>query len=166
MAYALGVIVGLAVGLGIVVLLFRKKVMDKTFDERQALARGKAYCYGFFTLMGCVVAYGLSEELLGAWCDTLTGCVLCIGISLTVFAVVCIRNDAYLSLKEEPRKVMTAFAVIAVLNLGMGIASLANGRAAGEPISGAVNLITGTATLVIMIVYFADRRLREREETE
>ena len=45
------VLVGALVGLGIIALLFRLKIMDLTFDERQERARGQAYKYGFWTLM-------------------------------------------------------------------------------------------------------------------
>ena len=38
--YAMGLVFGLAVGLGVVALLFKKKVLDMTFAERQELARG------------------------------------------------------------------------------------------------------------------------------
>ena len=49
MGIAVGLTVGLAIGLLFVALLFRKKVLDCTFDERQERARGVAFKYGFFT---------------------------------------------------------------------------------------------------------------------
>ena len=53
--------------------LFKKKVLDMHFDERQERARGKAFQYGFFTLLIAAYAYGISDVLLGRWCDVLTG---------------------------------------------------------------------------------------------
>ena len=49
------VLVGALVGLGIIALLFRLKIMDLTFDERQKRARGQAYKYGFWTLKTCLL---------------------------------------------------------------------------------------------------------------
>ena len=60
-----GVLVGALVGLGMIALLFRLKVMDLTFDERQERARGQAYKYGFWTLITCLLLYGFSDMVLG-----------------------------------------------------------------------------------------------------
>ena len=168
MEYALGLAFGLAVGIGIVALLFKKKVLDMTFDERQELARGKAYQYGFFTLIGCVAAYGFLDMVIGNWCDALTGGMICICIALTVFATVCILNDAYLSLKENPRKVMTTFVLITALNLFIGVMNVLNGTVmeAGRLVYGSVNLIIGITTLVIQIVYLVNYLLAGRKEAE
>ena len=51
MGHLLGALVGALLGLGLVALLFKLKVMDLTFDERQERARGQAYKYGFWTLL-------------------------------------------------------------------------------------------------------------------
>ena len=48
------------------------------YDERQILARGRAFMWGFFTLMLCLMAYGFTDMLIEPWCDTLTGCIICI----------------------------------------------------------------------------------------
>ena len=42
LGYIVGIVVGILVGVGIVALLFKLKVMDLTFDERQERARGQA----------------------------------------------------------------------------------------------------------------------------
>ena len=62
-----GVLVGALVGVGILALLFKLKVMDLTFDERQERARGQAYKYGFWTLLTCLLLYGFSDMVLGRW---------------------------------------------------------------------------------------------------
>ena len=98
LGYIVGIVVGILVGVGIVALLFKLKVMDLTFDERQERARGQAYKYGFWTLLTCLLLYGFSDMVLGRWCDVLVGAMLCIAAALMVFASVCIVKDAYLSL--------------------------------------------------------------------
>ena len=163
--YAMGLVFGLAVGLGVVALLFKKKVLDMTFDERQELARGKAYKYGFQAMGVSVILYGILDVTVGEWCDTLTGNFICLCIGLTVFAVTCILNDAYMSLKENPRKVMTLCLLAGLMNLVLGWANAAHGTVVvdGKLSTGAVNLIVGVMSLVILAVYIINYALRERE---
>lgn len=52
------------------------------YDERQVLARGRAFMWGFFTLMICLMVYGMLDMLIDRWCDTLTGCIICICAAL------------------------------------------------------------------------------------
>ena len=159
---------GALVGVGIVALLFKLKVMDLTFDERQERARGQAYKYGFWTLVVCLLLYGFSDMVLGRWCDVITGVMLCLSGALVVFASVCIVKDAYLSLKEKPRKIMTLLAVVSVLNLAIGAMNLKNGRVVenGVLTYGAVNGICGVITLTILVVYVVNYLLAKREEAE
>ena len=165
-----GVFVGLAAGLlagiAFIMSLFKKKVLDMHFDERQERARGKAFQYGFFTLLIAAYAYGISDVLLGRWCDVLTGVTLCIALALCVFAVTCILKDAYLSLREKPRTVMTMFALLSTINLGFGGMYALSGDLVEDGVLTfrAVNPIIGAAILVILIVYIVNYLLRPRDE--
>ena len=163
-----GVLTGALVGVGIIALLFKLKVMDLTFDERQERARGQAYKYGFWTLLSCLLLYGFSDMVLGRWCDVLAGAMLCIAAALMVFASVCIVKDAYLSLKEKPRTVMTLLAVVSALNLAIGVMNWKNGRVVEDGIltSGGVNGICGFMALVILAVYLVNYLLAKREDGE
>lgn len=168
LGYIFGLLVGILVGVGIIALLFKLKVMDLTFDERQERARGQAYKYGFWTLMTCLLLYGFSDMVLGRWCDVIAGAMLCIAVALMVFASVCIVKDAYLSLKEKPRKVMTLLTVITALNLAIGAMNLKSGRVveSGVLTYGAVNGICGLMLLVILAVYVVNYLLAKREDGE
>ena len=168
MEYAVGVLVGGLIGLGIVALLFKLKVIDLTFDERQERARGQAYKYGFWTLLGCALLYGFSEMAFGRWCDAITGVMLCVAAALTVFASVCITKDAYLSLKEKPRAVMTLFTVVAALNLFIGVINWKSGRVVQDGVLtfAAVNGVCGLMTLAILAVYLVNYLLAKRESGE
>ena len=163
-----GVLVGALVGVGIVALLFKLKVMDLTFDERQERARGQAYKYGFWTMMACLLLYGFSDMVLGRWCDVITGVMLCAAPALMVFASVCIVKDAYLSLKEKPRKIMMLLTVIAALNLGIGGMNLKCGQVVKDGVLtyGAVNGICGLMLLVILVIYIVHYLLAKREDGE
>jgi len=163
-----GIIAGLLVGIALVALLFHKKVLDMHFDERQELARGKAYQYGFFTLLSCLFAYGVSDLALGRWCDALAGVTFCAAAGLGVFAVTCILKDAYLGLREKPRQVMIMFALIAIINLGFGFMSCISGGLVenGVLTFRAVNPILGAEVLVILIVYMVNHLLRNQRDAE
>ena len=166
--YLFGLVVGVLVGVGIIALLFKLKVMDLTFDERQERARGQAYKYGFWTLLSCLLLYGFSDQIFGRWCDVLVGAMLCIAAALLVFASVCIVKDAYLSLKEKPRAVMTLLAVVSILNLGIGIMNWKHGRVVEDVVLtfASVNGICGLMTLVILVVYLVNYLLAKREDGE
>ena len=163
-----GVLVGAFVGIGIIALLFKLKVMDLTFDERQERARGQAYKYGFWTLITCLLLYGFSDMILGRWCDVIAGAMLCVAAALVVFGSVCIVKDAYLSLKEKPRKVMTLLTVITILNLAIGFMNWKHGQAVEDGVLtyGAVNGICGVMTLTILAVYVVNYLLAKREDGE
>ena len=161
-----GLAAGLLAGLAFIMSLFKKKVLDMHFDERQERARGKAFQYGFFTLLIAAYAYGISDVLLGRWCDVLTGVTLCIALALCVFAVTCILKDAYLSLREKPRTVMTMFALLSTINLLFGGMYALSGDLVEDGVLTfrAVNPIIGAAVLVILIVYIVNYLLRPRDE--
>ena len=168
LGYNFGMLAGVLVGIGIIAMLFKLKVMDLTFDERQERARGQAYKYGFWTLMGCLLLYGFSDMVLGRWCDVITGVMLCVAAALMVFASVCIVKDAYLSLKEKPRAIMTLLAVVSVLNLAIGFMNWKHGQVVKDGILtySAVNGICGVITLTILVIYVVNYLLAKREAGE
>ena len=166
--YGLGLMAGILAGVGIVALLLRLRVLDRTFDERQERARGQAYKYGFWTLMTCLLLYGFSDMVLGRWCDVITGVMLCAAAALIVFGSVCIVKDAYLSLKEKPRTIMTLLTVVTLLNLAIGAMHWKSGRVVRDGVLtfGAANLICGLMVLVILVVYAVNYLLVKREDGE
>ena len=168
LGYIVGIVGGILVGVVIGALLFKLKVMDLTFDERQERARGQAYKYGFWTLLTCLLLYGFSDMVLGRWCDVLVGAMLCIAAALMVFASVCIVKDAYLSLKEKPRTVMTMLTVVSILNLVIGVMNWKNGQVVENGILtfAAVNGICGAMVLVILVIYVVNYLLGRREAGE
>ena len=85
-----------------------------------------------------------------------------------VFASVCIVKDAYLSLKEKPRTVMTLLAVVSALNLAIGVMNWKGGRVVQDGVLtyAAVNGICGVITLTILVVYVVNYLLAKREAGE
>lgn len=163
-----GLLCGLLAGFLVLAVLFKKKILSMEFDERQELARGKAFQYSFLTLMICLFLYAASEMALGRWCDAFAGVMICIALSITVFAVTCILKDAYLSLREKPRTIMTMFALLSALNLGIGGTYLFHGGLVEDGILTfrVTNLIAGLMCLAVLIVYIVNFLLRDRGEGE
>ncbi len=163
-----GCIVGLLASAGVIAYQFRKKVLGMQFDERQERARGKAYQYGFFTLLVCLFIYAVSDMALVRWCDTMAGVTVCAAAGMGVFAVTCILKDAYLSLRERPRQVMAAFALLAAADLSLGAAYYVSGELVEDGVLTfrAMYPILGFEALVILVVYIVHHLLRDREEAE
>ena len=163
-----GMLAGVIVGLLFIVLMKHRKVIDCHFDERQERARGKAFKYGFFTLAVLVCLYGVLDIIIGVPCDTLAGTFLCFAAAMTVFAAVCIREDAYLSLYEKPKKVMALFAGLAAFNLAVGAGYFLDGTMVEEGVLTfrVCNLAVGVMLLVIMGIYAVHLRRQRGEEAE
>ena len=165
----LGVLAGGATGVFLVALLFKLRVLDQTFDERQERARGRAFARGFTVMAVSIVLYGLSDLLFDHWADTLAGCILCVCAGAVAFAVSCIRQDAYLSLRERPRQVVAILAVFSGFNLALSAYYLYDGTLMeyGTLTFRAANLFAGLACAAVLAVYAARRRsLRAETEEE
>lgn len=158
MEYRLGLLLGMAAGIAagvvILVVLFRKKVLDMHFDERQERARGVAFKYGFFTLAGSMLVLGCVDTAIH-WCDMMMGMSLCACTGVTVFAATAIWKDAYLGLYERPWKVLMLFAALSVFNLGIGVAHLLDGSLVENGIVTfrAANMVAGATMLAVMALY-------------
>ena len=137
------------------------------YDERQILARGRAFMWGFFTLMLCLMAYGFTDMLIEPWCDTLTGCIICICVSLLVFASICIRQDALAGIGRNRKRNQTELLVLTLENLMYCVTHDNDGDLLREGRLGfrSVNLIVGATAGLVLLVYWL-HGLRERGEAE
>lgn len=137
------------------------------YDERQILARGRAFMWGFFSLMICLMVYGLTDMLIEPWCDTLTGCIICICVSLIVFAVICIRQDAFAGIGQKRKRNLTVLLVLTAANLFFGVSHIIDGDLLRDGLLSfrSVSLIVGATTGLVLLVYWF-HGLRDRGETE
>lgn len=96
----------------------------KDYDERQMLARGKAYEAGFFTMMAYIVFVGILADIMENRFMLSFG-VLWIGagISIGVFVIICIVKDAYMSLRENAKGILIMLGSIGLLNLFTGLSN-------------------------------------------
>lgn len=171
-SYYIGVIVGflLVVGFGLLVrFVFKTKRVKPEYDERQMIARGKAYKVGFFTLLIYGAVCTVLQALEIYWCSGLLREVIGIVIGAGAFAVVAILNDAYLGFNENTGYTIGVISLIGLLNLGSGIIGiLADGLwkdgAVTTPI---VNLLIFFLFLVIVVTYWLHKKKgNENEEVE
>lgn len=137
------------------------------YDERQILARGRAFMWGFFSLMICLMVYGLTDMLMEPWCDTLTGCIICICVSLLVFASICIRQDAFAGIGQKRKRNLTVLLVLTLANLLFGVTHIIDGDLLRDGVLSfrSVSLIVGITTGIVLVVYYV-HGLHERGEAE
>lgn len=180
--YVLGMLAGLIVGLLSVVILvwlIRKlggKVSwnsDRAYDERQIIARGKAYQAAFVTLAFYMMIISWFSEMVGVtWFMSFGGMWIGLCLSILVFAVICILKDAYMSLYENTKGSIMLFTVAALSNLIIGIVNLTEEGSLikdGVISAACVNLAVGLLFTVISIVFcgrviYNKKHLEEDEE--
>ena len=108
----------------IVIGVFSKKHRrENEFDERQKHVRGRAYKYGFFTLLIAQSVCLICDSVFDLELMFFFHC-LCLFSGLTIFAVYCVWNDAFLSFRQSPSSYLFICAIIIIAN-SAGIVSRA-----------------------------------------
>lgn len=170
-ALLLGLGCGVLIGVILVIAILKATKKDGSikckYDERQEVARGKGFKYGFFTLLIYEVCFAMVVSSITSMLNTtllmllsLLGC----GIAIAVYVTYCIWHEAYISLNENKTRVLIAFIIIAVVNVAIGIVNISN--VTGTDISmGWANIFCGILFFEIFIAMgikkIADRRNEE-----
>ena len=142
-----------------------KKLGKAEFDERQQLARGKAYKAGFYTLLVGLLAVYLIP-IFTEWQpkDTalLPFAVICVGV--TVFACVAVANDAYLGIRQNPRAMLLVLGIVVVGNLTAGFSVMESvGFADGLAVENSMNFIIAAMGLIILAALAIRLRMAARD---
>lgn len=162
----LGVLAGLIFVAVILVMTKKDGSIKCKYDERQDCVRGKGFKFSFFTLMIYDAAYGLmgvaAEKPI---MDEFTAMMLGICIAVAVYAIYCIWNEAYFSLNESPKRVLLAFAVIAAVNLLLGITNLSHGELVTNGMLNfkSTNLMCGILFFAIFLTLLLKKRKNNME---
>ena len=161
----IGTLCGFAIGLIIALILLRitKTTANKRceYDERQKVARGNGYKYGFWTLVICNTVYAfLSIGFSKFPMDTASIMMICIVLGISVHISYCIWHDAYFALNENKSRLMVIFAVVGVINICLGLRNLLAGEMIEDGILNfrSMNLICG----VLFIILFAEILLKSK----
>ena len=133
-AYSIIIGIGAIVAAIVIILLMllRKPGNKPNFDERQLLARGKAYKAGFFTLTVYMILYGITELSGLVWCENITGVWIGVIIGAAVFCISAIHHDAYFGMRDNVKTWAITNFLIALLNLTTGIIHAAKGNIIGR----------------------------------
>lgn len=125
MGFVLGVLVGLVL-IGVVLWATGRRYQGgRQYDERQKLAQGKAYKTAFFTMIAYFAAGGMFDLMTGIrWCDLFTFASIGLLLSVWVFAVVCIRLDAYIPFSQNAMRTVWITGAIGLINLIIGVMNL------------------------------------------
>lgn len=149
---------GLFIGIMLVLVFLRMTKTDGNvkckYDERQEMARGKGFKYAFYTAiswMGLEVILKAMEVDMTIVEDIYS--MVGLLVSILVYVIYAIFNDAYFSLNENFGRVMVSFGFIAAFNFIIGISTLLSGQTFvdGKFTFSSINLICGAIFVVIFI---------------
>jgi hypothetical protein len=160
--FAAMVIIGLYIG---------KKRGPCKYDERQAIARGKAYQAAFWTLVAFLCINGMFCSATGVlWADTMTGSFIGICLAILVYAVICIAKDAYFALREKPKFYFVLFGFLMIFNLAVVLLNYSEGTpfiTDGMLNFHCMNLVIVVMFAVLLITltakHIAEKKRRETE---
>lgn len=154
----------------VVAIVIRKSAYKHScnYDERQIYIRGKGYKIGFITLLVFSCAYIFLcvgfEELLqyGYLWNTIS-----MFLSLTIFAVFSIWNDAFFSLKQNPKKYLVLCAVVIACN-SIGIVEVISGRITALDLIFSYKIINALCALsfLVIVVTIIIKIMTDRKEQD
>lgn len=169
--YVLGIGAGILCGIFVAILIAKMTRKDGSvkckYDERQEIIRGRGFKYGFYTLLIYFALDIFLEELLERFAEQ--SVILFIGmcLGLAVYAVYGIWNDGYISLNENPTRVIITFILIAVFNFAVSIMRyLLHGDLCvnGVLTLNGINLVCGLLLLVVVFAMLAKQISRRKED--
>ena len=168
--YALGVLVGVLVGL-LLVVVFKKAInrdgkIKTEYDERQKEARGKGYMYGFWAI---IIANALLFTFSNSFDMTVLGSTVYfipILVGVIVQVTYCIFKDAYIGLNNNMTRFVIIMSIVTVFNLFVGVKAYLDGELIkqGTVSSAFVNVLCGGIFLILTIELGIKKILDSRAE--
>lgn len=113
-----------------IIVTFGKKRKEIIFDEMQLKIRNKGYRYSFLTLLLFNSIYSFLESGLNIkiFDSFTTASFVGLLISIFVFSFICIREDAYLGIKDNFRRKATLFLILGISNISTSILDFMEGN--------------------------------------
>jgi len=154
-----------------VFILSRKSSGIKEYDERQYLARSKAYRAAFWMLAGYFFLYAFLNDVCEIrWADLTTATFIGFFLALSVFAIICIITDSFFSFRDKPGQRFIFLPVLFAANLLLFALNLADGTSIltdGLLNFHSLNLVAAIAIIPIYITlvfrYYHEKRQTEKE---
>ena len=153
------------------VLIISKLTKNKNcnFDERQELIRGRAFKYAFFATLIYEAGYGMVSSLLEKdFMTTSTALLVGMYISLIIFAVYNIWNEAFFAFNQKPVSYIVIFSITTICSVLSGIDSIKDGSIIENGLLtidciGLISSITFATILITMLVKMIINKKAEQE---
>lgn len=133
----------------------KKNNKNAEYDERQIAARGKAFRAGFFSMMlyfaWFMVVSTFEFELISRYNVPIIFAGIVFGTG--VFAVMAIKNDAYLKLHEKRSTQLTVLILVTVVNAVSGIVNFINDAKSGSFLMNALCAVLGIVILAAILLH-------------
>lgn len=137
------------------------------YDERQIIARGKAYKFGFVAM----TLYFVASELVCIiskveWASHETNLSIGICFSVVTFAIVCIIKDAYVGFNQKMSSILIPLIIIGLGNIALGIITLKKNHwniIYNDQLYLPANLVCGAAVFIVIIVALIKYSMENRE---
>lgn len=181
--YWIGVVAGL-IGFSVVFFLFyflfrminknnHPEIKGKKrYDERQLVAQGVAYKWAFWTVAGYEAIYGILNTYMSkvdafAFFNQPLNGLLGIFLGVTVYGIVCVVKDAYMSMYENPKTVTVTLGIVALANLLPSISVMKKGLIVnGVWNLNLINLYAAVALLVVLAAFWIKLAMNKIDEEE
>ena len=155
----------LSILVAIILICFSDRKKVKQFDERQLIVRGRAVNLAYVTLLICLfIVLALSTMNL-PWLDVPVCVILSMFISLTIFSVYAILNNAYFTNFKKETPFSGVFLSVSLLNLFNGFRHLFNGTAE-DSFDIILPVAFGVLGVIIIIALFIRKRMDKKELEE
>lgn len=169
-AWTIGFIAGiLAVAL---VCIIAKKIITERggkpgeYDERQLIVRGRAFTVAYAAIMIYLAVWLVLNAMDLPFFTNRHSVLLGLLLSVGIFAGYSIFNDAYFRTSDRPKTWIVLFAVVSLLNLGIGISRLARAGTMTDRVFENANLMTGVMTTAILVCVLIKQAMDRRGEGE
>ena len=171
--YAIGLAFGIITALVIVIIVwkFNKKNMKGQFDERQELVKGKGYKYAFFTTLGLIAVDLLCESSCyfeNSVVPHELALFFVILAGVLVYALYCIKNDAYFGVGNDTRAYRAVMWVVIACNAASGFSNLRDGAFENGKLEfgPCASLLFCAAFIVILIALYLKKSTSEEDDAE
>ncbi len=166
-------LIGFAVGIMMVAIvstviakILRKKCAGKgEYDERQQIARGKAYTTAYATLLIYLVFWMILRSLEVPFFTQGLSVALGMLLSIAVFVGYSIFHDAYFKASESPKHWLIIICTAGLLNLGIGVWNLFREATLQGRLYENYNLFVGLL-LVVTLIFIVVKRAMDRRGAE
>ena len=140
----------------------------KVYDERQLAVRGRANRWAYQVLAIYVLLYALFNDLGGLqWAQPFPAVMIGVCLSILVFAFICLKSDAYVSLTTRPQRLLWILAIVCIINFAGAYTNIINEGMLtnGMLNANSVNLIVGI-TFAILFIAILMQHLRNQNAAD